>query len=236
MIGVILVAVSWILLRLEGQGLDALGFNAPIKRAKQLGLGLLVAGSAVVVQQMGMSWATGVAWHLNPALTGSGVLSQARANLNSVLFEELVFRGYLLYQAIRLFGTKVAIPIGAAAFGVYHWFSYGVLGAPVPMIYVFVITGAMDWMFCTAFASTRSVFAPIGLHLGWNAVSYMIFSGGPWGPGLFVADGGAGIEGLGMMQLLFNVLLPMTLVALVCWYCVRGMHKADEAFITEAVA
>ena len=41
-----------------------------------------------------------------------------------MLYEELLFRGYLLYQAMRLLGARRAVLLDAAAFGVYHWFSY----------------------------------------------------------------------------------------------------------------
>ena len=50
--------------------------------------------------------------------------------------------------------------IDAAAFGMYHWFSYGVVGNPVAMIYVFLLTGAFGLMWARAFVVTGSVAAP----------------------------------------------------------------------------
>ena len=64
MIGLVLVFVSWVLLRVEGRRLTELGFNAPVLRASQFLVGFLVAGSVVAVQQVGLSTVTGVGWQL----------------------------------------------------------------------------------------------------------------------------------------------------------------------------
>ncbi len=55
-------------------------------------------------------------------------MDSIRWNINSVLFEELLFRGYLLYKAIEWLGARKGCFLSAIAFGVYHWFSYGVIG------------------------------------------------------------------------------------------------------------
>ena len=44
----------------------------------------------------------------------------------SVLFEEFLFRGVLLYFGIKYYGTKNACIISAITFGAYHWFSYNI--------------------------------------------------------------------------------------------------------------
>jgi len=178
-IGLILLLVSWGLLRWEGKGLDALGFNQPRLRLRQFAGGLAVTGVAATLQQLGNAWATGDAWQPNPRLTVGVVFTQVRLIINSVLYEELLFRGYLLYLAIRFLGARNGVLLSAAAFGIYHWFSFGVLGQPVAMAYVFVLTGAFGGMCAFAFAETKSIAAPIGLHLGWNLLTYLLFSAGP---------------------------------------------------------
>ncbi len=230
MIGPILLAFSWILLRLEGKGLGALGLNAPALRVRQCGAGFLVAGLAVVVQQLGHAVVADVAWRLNPAADAALVGRSVRWNVNSVLYEELLFRGYLLYQAIRWLGARRGVLLAAAAFGVYHWFSYGILGNLVMMAFVFVLTGAFGLMLALAFARTQSIALPIGLHLGWNLVSYLGFSTGPIGPGLFVpGNGAARLEATGLPNLLLDMVLPLLLVAGVCWYLVRAYPRGGTA-------
>ena len=78
----------------------------------------------------------------------------------------------------------------SVVFGVYHWFSYEVFGSRlVLMAYIFLVTGAGGWMFSYAFAKTKSLYAPTGLHLGWNLVSAVVFSSGPLGNQLLLQQG-----------------------------------------------
>jgi membrane protease YdiL (CAAX protease family) len=223
MIGPILLAVSWVLLRIEGKGLGAIGVNAPGARLRQFAAGFLVAGAAAVLQQLGRSVVAGVPWQLNPSLDAALVLEHLRWNTNSVLYEELLFRGYLLYQGIRWLGRRRAVLLDAAVFGIYHWFSYGILGEPVMMGFIFLYTGAFGLMLALAFAGTKSVAAPIGLHLGWNLVTNLLFSGGPLGRAIyFPANGAAAIEVSGAGALLLEIGLPLLLIVGVSWYAIRG--------------
>ena len=229
MIGLILLLVSWGLLRWEGKGLDALGFNQPRLRLRQFAAGVAVTALAATVQQLGNAWSTGDTWQLNPRLTVGVVLAQLRLILNSVLYEELLFRGYLLYQAIRILGSRNGVLLSAAAFGIYHWFSFGVLGQPVEMAYVFVLTGAFGGMCAFAFAETKSVAMPIGLHLGWNLITYLLFSAGPGGAALLIPGSGAArLKPAGLAGLALGPGLSLTLVGLVI-FCLMRRRKQSAA-------
>ncbi|MDX1546778.1 MAG: CPBP family intramembrane glutamic endopeptidase [Rhodothermales bacterium] len=230
MIGPILLAVSWILLKLEGKGLGAIGVDAPASRLAEFAAGFAAAGAVAALQQVGRSMAAGVAWDVNPAFDAGLLLEHLRWNTNSVLYEELLFRGYLLYQAIRWLGARRGVLLSGAAFGVYHWFSYGVFGSPVMMGFVFLFTGMFGLMFALAFAGTGSVAAPIGLHLGWNGISYVVFSGGPLGAALLVPESGPPvIEMAGLVGLLIDVGLPLLLVAAVSGAMLRRRRPAEPA-------
>ncbi|MDH3323034.1 MAG: CPBP family intramembrane metalloprotease [Flavobacteriaceae bacterium] len=80
--------------------------------------------------------------------------------------------------------------ISAIAFGIYHWFSYGVLGNVMAMIFVFIGTGLMGYTWAWAFSKTKSIMLPLGLHLGWNFIHNTIFSKGPLGELVLVSKGG----------------------------------------------
>jgi membrane protease YdiL (CAAX protease family) len=97
MIGnLLLLMVWWILLRLEGRGLRELGFNRPTLRLAQLGAGVAIAGAVAALQQFGYALASGTRWSLNPGFTSELLRESLRWNINSVVFEELIFRGYLI--------------------------------------------------------------------------------------------------------------------------------------------
>jgi membrane protease YdiL (CAAX protease family) len=111
-------------------------------------------------------------------------------DFKSVVTEELIFRGALLLILIRRIQTKKAILFSAIAFGVYHWFSFGIFGNPIPMFFVFVGTGLMGYSLALSFSKTKSMFMPIGLHLGWNFTFNSVFSKGPLGDGLILSTEG----------------------------------------------
>ena len=109
--------------------------------------------------------------------------------------EELLFRGALLYIAIKIFGIRNACIISSVAFGIYHWFSYGIWGDIIQMIYIFILTGIGGLLFAYSFALTKSVYLPVGLHLGWNLVSVVVFSQGPLGDQLLLSSDGHPLSG-----------------------------------------
>ena len=124
-------------------------------------------------------------WDLNPNFSYQLAAETVWYHFKSVLTEELIFRGALLYILIKKIGLQAGLIISSVAFGVYHWFSYGALGALVPMIYVFITTASMGYVWAWAFARTRSIMLGLGMHLGWNVMG-AIFSTGPSGDLLFI--------------------------------------------------
>jgi len=221
-IGPILLALSWLLLRLEGRTPAAIGIDQPVRRLREFSLGFLALGAVAAAQQLGMSLAAGDPFVVNATLESRSLLNSLRFTVNSVLYEELLFRGYLLYRAVRWLGPTRAALLDAAAFGVYHWFSYGVFGNPVAMVYVFLFTGMFGYMWARAFVVTGSVAAPIGLHFGWNAISYFVCSAGPLGGAPSVpASGAAKLQVDGWANVGLNVVLPVLSLIAVLWYLRR---------------
>jgi hypothetical protein len=235
MIGPILLTVSWLLLRLEGRRLDALGFDEPRQRTTEFALGFAAFGLAAAAQQMGLSLAAGDQFVLNAGVDTPTMLNGLRFTVNSVLFEELLFRGYFLYRAVQWLGPSRAVWLDAAAFGVYHWFSYGVIGNPIVMLYVFVLTGMFGYLGALAFVATGSIAAPIGLHLGWNAVAYLVFSAGPLGAALLIpASGAQRIEANGpLSSVALSIGLPLAATALGLWY-LRRVERLRAGLKTDA--
>ncbi|HAK11710.1 MAG TPA: CPBP family intramembrane metalloprotease [Chitinophagaceae bacterium] len=107
-------------------------------------------------------------------------------NIKSVLFEELIFRGALFYLLIQWLGAKKALWLSAAAFGVYHWFSYEILGQPIPMLVIFLLTATAGLVYGYAYLKTATLYAPIAMHFAWNFTNNFLFSGGQIGKGIFV--------------------------------------------------
>lgn len=192
MIGILVtLAISWILLYLfEKKSILSLGFLPITKRLKQLMIGFLITAILCFSVQSLEALLKSSNIVLNEKLNASQFLSMFWWDLKSVLTEELVFRGALLFILIRRFGSERGILVSAIAFGVYHWFSFGIFGNLIPMLFVFIGTGLMGYAWALAFSKTQSVFMPLGLHLGWNFTFNTVFSKGPLGDGLLISSGG----------------------------------------------
>ncbi len=80
------------------------------------------------------------------------------------MFEELIFRGAIFYILIKRIGAAYSILISSVAFGIYHWFSFEVIGNIGQMIQVFLITGIIGILYAYGFVRTKSLYAVIGMH------------------------------------------------------------------------
>ncbi|MBO3098297.1 CPBP family intramembrane glutamic endopeptidase [Gelidibacter pelagius] len=192
MIGILIaIVLSWLLLHLiEKKNILVLGFLPIAKRLKQFSIGFLVTGSLCVLVQYVEAYLKSSAWILNDHISNEIVLKSFWWDFKSVLTEELIFRGALLYILIQKIGSHKSILISAIAFGIYHWFSYGVLGNVMAMILVFIGTGLMGYAWAWAFSKTKSIMLAFGLHLGWNFTYNTLFSKGPLGELVFISQGG----------------------------------------------
>lgn len=192
MIGILAaITISWLLLYLiEKKNILALGFLPMRKRFKQFFIGFLISGILCILNQYLESYLKSSAWILNKEITSEIILKSFWWDLKSVLTEELIFRGALLYILIQKIGSRKSIFISAISFGIYHWFSYGVLGNVMAMVLVFIGTGLMGYAWAWAFSKTKSIMLPFGLHLGWNFIYNTLFSKGPLGELVLISQGG----------------------------------------------
>jgi membrane protease YdiL (CAAX protease family) len=192
MIGILVaLSFSWLLLFLiEKKNILALGLLPIIKRFKQFLIGFIITAILCTLVQYFETILKSSIWVLNENSTGGSILKSFWWDVKSVLTEELIFRGALLYILIQKIGSKKSVLISAIAFGIYHWFTLGVLGNILAMTVVFIGTGIMGYAWAWAFSKTKSIMLAFGLHLGWNFLNNSIFSKGPLGEGMLISRGG----------------------------------------------
>ena len=226
MLGILVaLAVSWILLFFfDKKNILSLGFLPIGKRLKQFLIGFLIMAILCAFVQYLESFQKSSTWILNEQITGLILLESFWWDLKSVLTEELIFRGAILYILIQKIGAKKGILISAIAFGIYHWFSFGVLGNIVAMVLVFIGTGLAGYAWAWAFAKTKSIMLPFGFHLGWNFIHNTIFSKGPLGDLVLISQGGNELSDWGS---LLNFVIGLVFVPLLIIIYVRYFVK-DE--------
>ena len=223
MIGIaVVILLTWLLLRyVVKEPISVLGIAPTGQRLKELGLGVAYMAIIALINFLWqadvkeISYAQNEDYGLYDFLWGTFWIFRA------VLFEELIFRGVLLFLLIKFLGIVKGCLISAIIFGVYHWFSYEVFGARIIlMAYVFLVTGAGGWMFAYAYAKTKSLYLPTGLHFGWNFVTAIIFSAGPIGNQILVEQSQVG-QPSEWYTLVFFSLQAIVAPGIVTWYLAK---------------
>jgi membrane protease YdiL (CAAX protease family) len=188
MLGLLIqIIISYFIIRwVQKENLTVLGLNPSRTSIKNLLLFCLIAGLCSAITFWLRILFAKELWIINPSLNWQLTLNSIWYNLKSVIYEELIFRGALFYILIKRLGGTKAILISSIAFGIYHWFTFGVLNNPVQMFWIFVITFSAGYIYALGFYKTNSLYAPIGMHFGWNFVQSFIFSAGNIGSGLLV--------------------------------------------------
>jgi uncharacterized protein len=183
----------------------AVWLDAAALGPRTLGWGVVVGAAAIAVPGVALlsaGWLEPVA---APGTAGDavryGVLMLA-VLLPAAVWEELLFRGYLLRVLRDAMGAWPAVLITGAAFGVAH--AGNLVSVPLLALVLVTLAGVLlGWIVL----ARRSLYAAIAAHLAWNAVlvaglhtevsgaqlgappAYRVVdagpdwaTGGPWGP------------------------------------------------------
>lgn len=130
--------------------------------AVRWGLGGLAVGLGLFCLVVGLLMQIGVARIGRYSGLGAAPLMFI-LSLGAAVWEEVVFRG-ALYQAIeRLAGRGAALLVSAGVFGLLHAFNHG---ATVTSTLAIAVEAGL--LLGLAFAFGRTLWFPIGIHLGWN--------------------------------------------------------------------
>ena len=228
MLGILVqLLISWLIIWLFEKGnLNVLGFYPTKKRV--LGFALFFIVTALCCSSdffMRMLFAR-QQWQFNPGLTANLILTGIWWNIKSVLFEELIFRGVLLYILIKKLGQVKGIIISAIAFGIYHWFTHGVFGNATQMAITFFITGTMGLVYAYGYAKTFSLYVPVAIHLGWNLTTSVIFSNSIIGDQLLTQVKPVPEVQVGYFIYFCIVFLPMLSTLLINFFMLKRQKQA----------
>lgn len=218
MLGIIVeLFISWLLLWLIARKhLSVLGWKPTRNRLAHFGSGFLMAASCCTLFQLMTTAFINNGWVFNGNATGKIIIKSSWWTFVSVIYEELIFRGALLYLLIKKLGVIKACLFSAVCFGMYHWFTFNIFGNPVQMLIVFILTAIVGLAFAMAFAKTKSLYLPIGLHFGWNLINMVVFSNGPLGQPIFIRINENQLNGWPSLLVFLFQLLALPLLTF--WY------------------
>lgn len=178
----LLLALTWGALRLEGRGLGALGLAFTRRRTAEFGAGFVVSAALFAAVAAVRAASVGAAWTFDPVAGGWAALTGLPLAFVRLFPEELVFRGYAFRKAEASWGPAVALVVSAVAFGAVHLVGQDVWGMGAAWRFLTPMLGGL--LFGAAALWTRGLALPTGLHFGANWINASVL-------GLGFAEGGA---------------------------------------------
>lgn len=219
----VIVVISWGLLYfIEKEHIDVLGIVPTVNRVSQLFIGLVIITIIVLINIYIETQIQQVTWKQNE-FSYDTLWNAFVYHLRSALTEDLVFRGAILYILVKRIGAIKAILLSAAIFGIYHWFSYGILHErPILLACIFLVTGFTGYVWAYTFYKTKSISLALGFHVGYNLVMSCFYESQPYGEILFSSISKIDLTGwYEFLYSMFRGLFP----PLVMFICVKLLLK-----------
>jgi membrane protease YdiL (CAAX protease family) len=227
-LGASALAIRW----LRGESLSDLGFSREGNWPSSLVIGMVLGSVVGIGSSVGLAWlfgwyhVKGFAWQVGPGdVVLMTLVVTTLGAAEAGLFEEVVFRGFLLRVISERWGLTAAVVATSLLFALFHVVNLVVNGptAHYPAWLALASLTLAGLVFAQAYLTFRNLWAPVGLHFGWDLTIQLLgqqgqpakgasllvttVSGspifqGPQGPGLGLFD----LVGLGLVSLILLLL------------------------------
>ena len=223
-----LLAISWLLIWFfEKQNLSVLGLTPTKERLKYFGILFIVSAIFSATAFLLRMYITKEEYTVTQSLSIKSIVLESWYQFRTVLTEELLFRGALLYILIKKIGQKKAILISSIIFAVLHWINAGVWGNLTQMIIVFTFTFTMGLLLAYSYARTFSLLIPFAIHYGWNLTQNYIFPATVSGNHIFTLAAPPPIVTISYLAF-FTMLLFPKISVIVFDYLIVKRHRQVE--------
>ena len=223
-----LLAISWLLIWLFEKGnLSVLGLTPTKDRLKYFTILFLVSAILSATAFLLKIYIAKEEYTISQSLTTKSILLETWYQFRTVLTEELISRGALLYILIKKIGRTKAIIISSIIFAVLHWMNLGIWGNLTQMIIVFTFTFAMGLLLAYSYARTFSLLIPFAIHYGWNLTQNYIFPDTSIGNHILTLAAPSPIVTVSYFAFFTMLLLPKISV-LVIDYLIVKRHRQVE--------
>lgn len=165
---ILLFIATWFLYRTEKKSLKAIGLNFSLRNVSLLPLGILIGIFALFGAKYFRALYLGETFEFTTTIDYSTILLAFYFILPQVTTEEFLFRGYLFKKTIEVSNVVVANIIFSILFMLIHVLDEGVMNNRGLLILLVVSIPVGHLLFATALLKSKSLFFPIGLHLGNN--------------------------------------------------------------------
>lgn len=165
---IFLAIATWYLYKRENKTLHNIGVNLKIKNLILLPLGALIGASIYLIAKYLRTVYLGETFNISSEINTQNILYALYAILPTVAVEEFLFRGYLFKKTIEISSVIKANIIFSILFMSIHVLDTDVLQNPGMIIMLTISIPVGHLLFATAMLKSKSLFFPIGIHLGNN--------------------------------------------------------------------
>ena len=223
-----LLAISWLIIWLFEKGnLSVLGLTPTKNRLKYFTILFIVSAVFSASAFLLRMYFAKEEYTISQSLTTKSILLETWFQIRTVLTEELLFRGVLLYILIKKIRQTKAIIISSVLFAALHFINAGVWGNLTQMIIVFTFTFSMGLLLAYSYARTFSLLIPFAIHYGWNLTQNYIFPDTATGNHIFTLAAPPPTVTISYVAFFTMLLLPKISVLIVDYLIVKRHRQVD---------
>lgn len=171
-----LTFTTWIMLKTDNKSLNDIGFDLKLKNIAFLPLGILIGAIAFLIAKYLRAIYLGESIEMNESINFKNILYGLYILLPTVAAEEFLFRGYLFTKTIEKSSVLWANILFGILFTLVHVFDSTVINNPAKILFFSITIPIGHLLFATAMLKSKSLYFPIGIHLGNNWATMHLIS------------------------------------------------------------
>ncbi len=192
---ILLLLVTTLLFRWDNKSLKAIGLNISYRNLSFLPLGILIGAFAFMIAKYFRGLYTGESFELTTAAIDYKVLLYGFYTiLPTVVIEELLFRGYVFKKTVEVSNVVIANVIFGVVFMLVHVLDREIIQNKAMVLFLMITIPVGHLLFATALLKSRTLFFPIGIHLGNNWATRHLISNTNNGDSIFYIPENAPID------------------------------------------
>ena len=174
---ILLIIATWLLFKSEKKSLKNIGLTLSFRNVSFLPLGILIGALAFTLAKYFRGLYTGETFEFTTSnVNYKAILYAAYVILPTVAVEEFLFRGYAFKKAIEASNVIVANVIFATIFMLIHILDRNVIQNTGMVVFLAITIPIGHLLFATALLKSKTLFFPIGIHLGNNWATQHLIS------------------------------------------------------------
>lgn len=231
---ILLLLVTAVLYKWDNKSLTSIGLNVTFKNLSFFPLGILIGAFAFMIAKYFRGLYTGESFEFTTATIDYEVLLYGFYTiLPAVIIEELLFRGYVFKKTVEVSNAVVANIIFGVLFMLVHVLDREIIQNKAMVLFLMITIPVGHLLFATALLKSKTLFFPIGIHLGNNWATRHLISKTNNGDSIFYIPENAPIEtwtDFIIVLIVFNAFFLFVTYVIWKWNGISKKIKAISTF------